>query len=276
MHAVRPRREYRVVAYNTASASANKIHDDVVARRYGFRSGLVPGVDVYAYMSHPPVQVWGIDWLHHGSMRARFRAPVHDGEKLTVVSGEVARGSGFSADRALWLEVRNGAGVVCATGDARLPDTPEPPPGISWPATAPAAEPPEASPEVLTPGTALALAPHRFRADHAPDFLKDVRESLGLYAEARVAHPGWLLRDANYVLSTNVVLGPWIHVESAVQHYGLVNDGDMVQARATINKEWERKGHRFVELDVGLFADHRLVARVTHTAIYRPRPVEPQ
>ena len=46
---------YRVEAFNTAKASENKIHDDAVARRFGFGGGLVPGVDVYAYMAHLPV-----------------------------------------------------------------------------------------------------------------------------------------------------------------------------------------------------------------------------
>ena len=42
---------YRVSAFNTAQESENKIHDDDVARRFGFTGGLVPGVDVYAYMT---------------------------------------------------------------------------------------------------------------------------------------------------------------------------------------------------------------------------------
>ena len=46
---------YRVSAYNTAQQSENKIHDDAVARRFGFSGGLVPGVDVMAYMMHLPV-----------------------------------------------------------------------------------------------------------------------------------------------------------------------------------------------------------------------------
>jgi hypothetical protein len=37
---------YTVNAFNTATESANKIHDDAVARNLGFRGGLVPGVDV--------------------------------------------------------------------------------------------------------------------------------------------------------------------------------------------------------------------------------------
>jgi len=35
---------YRVKARNTSTSSENKIHDDAVARAYGFRGGLVPGV----------------------------------------------------------------------------------------------------------------------------------------------------------------------------------------------------------------------------------------
>ena len=51
---------YAVEAYNTATASANKIHDDTVAAQYGFKGGLVPGVDVIAYLTRGPVERWGI------------------------------------------------------------------------------------------------------------------------------------------------------------------------------------------------------------------------
>ena len=54
---------YTVSAYNTAHDSENKIHDDAVARRFGFGGGLVPGVDVYGYMTHLPVMRWGRAWL---------------------------------------------------------------------------------------------------------------------------------------------------------------------------------------------------------------------
>jgi hypothetical protein len=49
---------YRVEATNTAKASENKMHDDAVARKFGFSGGLVPGVDVMAYMMHLPVAKW--------------------------------------------------------------------------------------------------------------------------------------------------------------------------------------------------------------------------
>ena len=264
--------EYRVLARNTATASSNKIHDDAVARRYGFAGGLVPGVDVYAYMTHPPAEAWGLDWLERGSMRARFITPVYEGEEVVVVTEQVPTASN---GQRMSLELRGPDGAVRASGEAQLPEDPPLPPtvGDDWRLVDQAGDPPEASPASLSAGTVLALAPHGFHADQAVEYLAEIGESLPLYADHRVAHPGWLLRDANRVLSANVRLGPWIHVESVAQHHGVVHDGEVVHARATVTREWERKGHRFVELDVGLLAGgDRLVAHVVHTAIYRPRP----
>ena len=76
---------YRIQAFNTAKASENKIHDDAVARRFGFGGGLVPGVDVYAYMAHLPVARWGRAWLERGAAECRFQKPIYDGEIATVV-----------------------------------------------------------------------------------------------------------------------------------------------------------------------------------------------
>src|SRR5712691_12110538 len=82
---------YRVQAYNTAKLSENKMHDDTVAKRFGFSGGLVPGVDVMAYMMHLPVAKWGRDFLERGLIEARFTKPVYDGE-LTDVTGEENNG----------------------------------------------------------------------------------------------------------------------------------------------------------------------------------------
>ena len=61
-----PVETYSVQAYNTAKRSENKMHDDTVAKRFGFSGGLVPGVDVMAYMMHLPVAKWGRAFLERG------------------------------------------------------------------------------------------------------------------------------------------------------------------------------------------------------------------
>src|SRR6202521_1935285 len=103
---------YRVEAFNASKESENKIHDDAVARRFGFSGGLVPGVDVYAYMTHLPVQAWGRAWLERGSAECRFLKPVYDGEIATVTA--------TAAADALAIEVSS-RGELCATGQAWLP-----------------------------------------------------------------------------------------------------------------------------------------------------------
>jgi hypothetical protein len=263
---------YEVGAHNTSRDSDNKIHDDTVARRYGFAGGLVPGVDLYAYMTHVPAEHWGLDWLSRGSMEARFTSPVYEGDVVRVVPSSPRRVNGTTT---ITLELRNASDLCCAAGEARLPDeAPEPPDLRRWPVVeqASAADLAAVTPELLAPGTAFGLDLHGVRAASAGGYLADIREQLPLYDEQGVAHPGWLLRDANFVLSRNVRLGPWIHVSSATQHHGVAHDGDRVGTRAIVTKEWERKGHRFVELDVLLHTDaERVLARVTHIAIYRPR-----
>ncbi len=252
---------HSLVAFNTATASTNKIHDDAVAQRFGFRGGLVPGVDVYAYLCQAPVDAWGLDWLRQGTMRGRFHQPVYDGHRVDITPDDSGR-----------LELRDQGGELCADGTATLPTEAAALPDPSdWPDVDQVDDPPPAAPEVLEPGTAFGLAPHGFHVDHHRAYLDDVRATSAIYAAQGIAHPGWILRDANYVLSANVRLGPWIHVESVVQHHDVVHDGDEVSARALVTKEWEHKGHRFVELDVLHLANKRSVARTFHTAIYQPR-----
>ena len=103
---------YRVSAYNTSKHSENKIHDDAVARRFGFSGGLVPGVDVMAYMMHLPVAKWGRAFLERGLIEARFVKPVYD--------GEIAEVRGEERDGVLSIEVESRGGL-CATGTASLP-----------------------------------------------------------------------------------------------------------------------------------------------------------
>ncbi|MBW8857271.1 MAG: hypothetical protein JF604_23745, partial [Bradyrhizobium sp.] len=103
---------YRVSVYNTAKQSENKMHDDTVAKRFGFSCGLVPGVDVMAYMMHMPVAKWGRDFLERGLIEARFVKPVYDGEIAGVTAEE--KGDGLS------IEVKSRS-QLCATGSASLP-----------------------------------------------------------------------------------------------------------------------------------------------------------
>lgn len=254
----------QLVAFNTATQSENKIHDDDTAQRFGFTGGLVPGVEVYGYLSWGPVRTWGTDWLTRGTLEARFTKPAYDGETVTVEFDEETGE----------CRLRDPAGAVVSTGQASLPESaPEPPDPSRYPTGELLGEKPAAAPESLAAGRVLGSYVADFPDETAETYLDDVREELDLYADKGIAHPGWILRLANRVLVENVVLGPWIHVGSKVQNYGLVTKGAHLVARGTVGREYERSGHRFTELDLAVFADEVLVATITHTAIYLPRQV---
>ena len=261
-------KSYRVQAYNTAHSSENKIHDDAVARRFGFSGALVPGVDVYAYMMHLPVERWGRAFLERGTAQCRFSNPVYDGEMAEVAGRE--DGDTIS------IEVTS-SGRSCATGSVRLPADAAAPPALErFPLTSPPAMESRsaASPATLPVGGSLGAIPLETSAELAAGYLRDVRETDDLYSREGLVHPGTVLRMCNLALVRNVLLGPWIHVGSVVQNFGAARVGETLAARSCVAANYERKGHLFVELDVLVLSDGtRRVAEVRHTAIYRPRQV---
>jgi hypothetical protein len=254
---------YRVEAFNTAKASENKIHDDAVARRFGFGGGLVPGVDVYAYMAHLPVARWGRVWLERGATECRFLKPVYDGDIATVTAAEAAGGLD------LLVESR---GEICATGRASLPDRAPPPPETFAQPPLPPAERPPASEMTLAVGTLLGIRPLPITRELVEQCIADLRETESLYLNEGLAHPVIIARTANWALNHNVVLGPWMHVGSKLQHFAAASIGDELTVRARITGNYEHKGHRFVDVDVLVLANKFTpVARIAHTAIWLPR-----
>jgi acyl dehydratase len=264
---VRERASHSVVARNDAVASENKIHDDAVARGFGFRGGLVPGVTVYAYLTNPAARRWGPDWAARGTITARFLKPVYDGEAIDVVATP-------HDDCGLDLVAVGPDGEVRATATAALPEE-SPPAGD--PASFPAAEPPSpearpaASTATLMVGRSLGTVDRVWDAAAATSYLDMIGEDIDWYRTLPVAHPGWLLRAANRVLHRSVALGPWIHVGSDVVHHGTVTHGTLVSTRGRVAEVYERRGHKFVELDVLALADGHPVLSARHVAIYEPR-----
>jgi len=72
------------LAFNQVPHSANEIHGDKVAKDYGFKGGLVPGVTVSAYLCHPAVEQWGVAWLKGGAADIKVVSPLYDGESFVI------------------------------------------------------------------------------------------------------------------------------------------------------------------------------------------------
>ncbi|MDB5433451.1 MAG: hypothetical protein JWP35_4567 [Caulobacter sp.] len=254
-----------VTAFNTATASENKIHDDAVAGRFGFTGGLVPGVDVFAYMAHAPVEAWGRDWLSEGAIRARFDRPVYDGDEAHLSAEPDAEGR-------LILEL-TARDTLCAKGLAtRRIDDAAPPIAPHGELPAPNERPP-ASPESLPKGHALGTLNELYLADVGLSHLINTRQDPDLFDGGAIANPAYLLRRANYVLAQSVKLGPWIHLESDVRLHGLLGSEETFETRAVVADNLEVNGHLMVDLDFTVSTRGRLVMSGRHRAIYEPRQV---
>jgi len=241
---------YTITARNPATESENRIHSDDIAARYGFRGGLVPGVTVYGYvatgLSEDP------EWIARGGARVRFRKPCYDGDLLEI---------GLGADGTIEVTARD---EVCVTGTASADEAG---PDVSSPDAAP--DPGRRAPASrasLAKGTSLGWIPLPTDDEALADYLTKV--SAGDWNQEAI-HPGMLLEGANWILMANVVLPPWIHVESSITHRRAVRIGEPVEVHAAVADEWERKGHRFVRLDVTWRSADEVVATGRHVAIWQ-------
>lgn len=258
---------YRVAAFNTAKQAENKMHDDNVARKFGFKGALVPGVDVLAYMIHAPVEAWGRDFLERGLIEARFIKPVYDGETVEVQAEPEGDG--------LTLRVE-GAGDIRATGTAALTAAPVAPPLDEFPDTEPVAQRRPVDADTYRLDTWLGTAPRVWPEDGLAEYLAEIREADDRYLREGLVHPGVLQRIMNKVLVDNAILGAWIHVGSRMQLLAAARTDDELIARARVTGNYEKKGHRFVELDALIVANGTTaVAHCQHVAITQPRETAP-
>ena len=261
--------EYRVKAVNTSKDSENKIHDDATARRYGFAGGLVPGITVYAYLTQPLAATLGGAWLQRGTASVRFTKPIHEGEEVCV-TGEITARDPQGGVTATVRAVTSTTGE-CATLTATVPAGAPTPLNVALYKEAPLpAERVPGTREFFDTNAVLGTFVARYDQTLADDYVTSVSDPLPLYrGPSGFVHPAFYTQLGNRCLRSNVIIGPWIHVGSAVRHLGPARVGDTLAARARVRSLWEKKGREFVELDIAILGNGKPVAHVLHSAIYQ-------
>lgn len=265
--------EHRVMARNGAAQSENKIHDDTVARQYGFAGGLVPGVTVWAYMVAPVFEALGPDWVRHGRLFGRFLKPVYEGEEAVVHTTVASVENGVTT---LDIEVRNPAGELCGVGQAQLGHDVSPVDVADYPVAPLPTERQPVSEEVLSAMDVMGTVVGHNSEENLAKFLHEADDRLEAWQQPGApSHPGMIARLANGCLAQNVRLNPWIHVSSDAQFYDTLKSGEEYFGRSRRVELFERKGHRFVRLDIVIVGeDERPIMRIDHTAIYDIRRVD--
>jgi hypothetical protein len=264
-----------VRARNLSRDSANRIHDDGVARTLGYVAGLVAGITVYGYLTGPAVAAWGLEWLARGTGRLALRQPVYDGDDLDLACRGLGRSGGEDAGEVA-MEVTavtpRGPAATLVAGLAWGAAALAPDPG-RYPAAPPSAQPVAAVAEALAALDRLIPVAACYGPPELSRYADELDDPSPVYRGTEaVVHPALLLQQANRVLVASVALGPWIHAGSDVVHCGLARAGEPLVTRGRVARVFERGGHAFVGLEVLVVAGgERPVLHVGHTAIYRLR-----
>lgn len=232
---------WTVRARNLAEHSANVIHTDAGARAAGLAAALVGGVTTYAYLTHPIVAAWGLDWVAHGGAEVRFDHPVFDDDEVTCVPTEdndavVVRAMVGADDvsKATLFATRDGRQTINRRSGQPLPSR-------------------------------TVKLEDRYGADYGLRCGDDI----DIYVSEGVVHPAVWPALANLVFSAELVSGPWIHLRSTVRHHGLAQAGADADVRAVLIDRFQRRSGERAIVDIVVEVDGAPVASLEHEAIIR-------
>lgn len=226
-------------AQNLPEHARNPIHTDEGAQAAGFPRALVAGVTTYAYLTHPIVAAWGVEWLANGGGEMRFRRPVFDGDLL----------------RCTPVDPTDDATLVHA-----LTDEPEQPRALF--AAVRRAEP--AAP--MRGGEALTSRQIVLAGEWGADYGMRAGDEFPLYTDQGVVHPAVWPALANHLVHTQVARGSWIHTRSIVRHHAPAAVNATATVHGVVVRRFHAHGERAV-LDVHIEVDGTLVASLEHEAI---------
>jgi len=250
--------------------AVNEIHGDKMAKQYGFKGGLVPGATVCAYLTHPAVESYGLDYLNKGHSQVSLRSPLYDGSPF-----EVRVQDHTSSVYASFLHPVGEESV--AEAEIKISETPERAPVYrgdelgnakatqlvaSW-----------ENIEQLQQDGCKAFVDHWTLDHQMASYLRDSSSMAKAFAVDGYANPGFIVGMTNWIMASNLYMNPWILVEACCQNYAAIPLGTKIIGEMRVVELFERKGHEFVDADINLFdaGDHRCLSALRLRAIYRVR-----
>jgi hypothetical protein len=266
--------DWQAIAFNTSFDSDNQIHSDAMAKAYGFRGGLVPGVVVSSYLAHPAVEAWGLDWLTRGHAKVIVHKPTYDGDLFNVELSD-ATGSTYTA------HIIDSDGGHNATGNFSLTATAHPPPTLRGdPVIDEHYQPAEASLDVMKRLQDKGMSAVEVKWNEENEMASYLGDSTAIaslhqFTGGGYANAAFMLGLSNWVLAANVHMNPWIHLQTESFNYAPVENNSVLRVECDIQDLFARRGHEFVDLrvDVYLKDTAQAVMTVLLRAIYKMRAV---
>lgn len=263
---------YTSIAFNEVPDSENRIHGDEVAAQFGFEGGLVPGVIVSAYLAHPAVAAWGLDYVAHGAAHVVVEKPVYDDHAFTVTVDP-------QGERAYEAVLADAFGSARARARCWMPDSlPEPPRRRGDRLLSRDHQRPAGTPETMCRLQLEGLGALPVRWDERAELTRYFFDARLMPAPftvegGRHAHLGFVLGLTNWALGGNVRISPWLHLQTESQCFEPIAFGTDLVVESAIVDLFEKKGHHFCDVDVAAFRrdDDVAVMQARLRAIYQLR-----
>ena len=244
---------WKASALNTAPDSENQIHSDDLAKRYGFKGGLVPGVTVSAYLLHPVIESAGMDWLEKGYANCKITSPLYDKENFEVISNIPSEGQTNTF-------LKNEDGKIIANAETKILENISSKPKyrgdplIQEDFKAPVAS--FAEWKNLKKEGCKAFKFH-WGGDNPLIYLSDEKKLPLILQPSKSGHANlsFLLGCANWILAGNVFMNPWVHLQTKSQNYETVSLETTLISEMSVIDFYEKKGHEFIEVEVNLFEE---------------------
>jgi len=262
---------YTVTAYKVDHGSANRMHDDELARKLGFQGGFVLGLGVYGLMTRALVAEHGEDWLGQAMVELDFRKPVHSGDRIQVFTEPDPKSPNARAYR---LRAVGEDGVERVRMQTWCPN--------DWPEVHPLADlpPVEWEGEKQRRSWELMKLHQPFRALRYTPTLEENRswcaqlhDDLPIYVtgDAPPLHPTFAMRHVQ-MCSTNQFLGDSaVHDSTRAIIRKALRVGQQIEVRNVPVEKYEKKGNHWVVMYSVVRADGEVALEQFHKQIFKMR-----
>jgi acyl dehydratase len=250
----------QITARNHVEDSENRIHSDEIARRFGFRGGLVAGVTVYGYLTWPFTQRYGARALEQAIHSVRLIKPTYNGEPLRIEMDDEPE----QPRARCW----NDAGDLLAELQCLMTDRlPKPVSTDALFAPRKSADRPLIDWHNVLPMQPFTPWHWTITEDLNQTFAAQADDDNRLFHE--YAHPHGILAIANQSLMREYVMPAWMHVSSEIRFHRLLCVNETVAVEAVPIDKWSRRGHEFVRLYLRFTRDGEVTTEIFHTAIFK-------
>ena len=268
---------YWAVAHHAGHGSQNRMHEDGLPQKLGFRGAFVLGVANYGNMTRALASRFGESWLGRAVSEVKFIKPVCEGDRLRIETVPVA---GHESERAYAVTAFNesAGNEVAATMQTSVPDP--------FPELDPAAQlqPNEWEGPVTKSRTwdnvIVGEAYRSLRLTLSPQdnaYWTDILEDdVSLYTNGKQPplHPAHVLRLVQLGYTNQFIGSDAVHSASKAVIRRMLRIGDPVHILTVPIAKWEKKQNHWLTVYCAVRSGDELCAEVYHTQIIKLRGAE--